>query len=117
MRAACSTNPVHERDCETVLASDSVSIMMNGGNTNSRLDDNSNDIDIEVDRNTSFLDVGHHYDDCPTTRIRTQMAREQFIAGNNIPRDEMLEQLENIGLTTRPQKMGTTSTNLQQVVE
>ena len=117
MRAACATNPVQEKDCETVLASDSVSIMMNGGNTNSRLDDNSNDIDIEVDRNTSFLDVGHHYDDCPTTRIRTQMAREQFIAGNNIPRDEMLEQLENIGLTTRPQKMGTTSTNLQQVVE
>ena len=51
-----------------------------------------------------------------TTHIRTQMAADQFIAGNNIPHDEMLEQLENVGLTTRPQKMGTTSTNLHQVI-
>ena len=90
--------------------------MMNGGNVNARLDDYNNDIDIEIDRNTSVLDVGHHYDDCPTSRIRAQMAADQFIAGNNIPRDEMLEQLDNVGLTTRPQKMGTTSTNFIQVV-
>ena len=116
LREACSNNSRQETNCDSVLAADSVSIMMNGGSINSRLDDNSNDIDIEVDRNTSMLDVGHHYDDCPTTRIRMHMGSDQFIAGNNLPRDEMLEQLEVVGLTTRPQKMGTTSTNLHHVV-
>ena len=67
-------------------------------------------------RNTSILGLGHHYDDCGTTRLRMQMASYQFIAGNNLPRDEILEQLENIGLTSMLQKMESTTTNSNQVI-
>ena len=99
-----------------MLAADSMTLMMNSDIITSRLDENSNNCDIHSDRNISILDVGYHYDDCAITCIRMQMGAEKFIAGNNIPRDKMLEQLEHTGLTTRPQKMGTTSTNLYQVV-
>ena len=46
LRTACSTNLVQESNYDSVLASDCVSIVMNGGDVNSRLDDNSYDIDM-----------------------------------------------------------------------
>ena len=61
LHAAGSNNSRQDSNCDSVLSSDSVSIMINGGSIHSRLDNTSNDIDMEVDRNTSMLNVEHHY--------------------------------------------------------
>ena len=82
-----------ETDCAAVLAIDRGSILLNDCFIGTRLDENDNNIDIDDDNVGCNIEVGHHFDDCLTTRIRRQLAQNQIIQGNQLPRDEMIQHL------------------------
>lgn len=112
-------NAMEVHNCVPTTVADSTSIMVDGGEMNTNLDTNNCSISIQHDEvgnittNESFdslYHIGHHYDDCPTTRIRLEMASRQF-RGNTLPRVDMLNHLQTIGYTKRPKPMGSTSTN------
>ena len=101
-----------DTDCAAVLTSDRNTIMLSGGTMNARLDNDDHNIDANNDNVRSVLEAGHHFDDCPTTRLREQLASNQMIEEGMLPRDKMLLHLQDYGLLRRPQKKGSTSTNL-----
>ena len=109
-----------KENCVAMISCDTTSILINGGNLSNRLDNTNSTIqpvsinngDYTVtDRFDSILDVGHHFDNCPTPRIRTRMVAPQYET-HNIPRVKLLSDLEMQGKIRRPAPMGSTSTNI-----
>ena len=97
--------------CESVLQVDLNSIILNGGEVIPILDQSSTNFNNEHDRQDQFLDIGHHYDDCPTTRVCSEMAERQAREEEQLPREDMLEQLCVQGFTRRPHPLGSTTKN------
>ena len=82
------------------------------GGSGRKLDRNSRNYNAVIDREEEFLDVGHHFDDCSSHQTRRRMATNQLIVNHILPRDKLLEKLQLLGLTERPQPKGTSSRRL-----
>lgn len=69
------------------------------GSVNSRMDTQRTVFNNNLNCQNEFLDVGHHYDDTPTTRIKNSILEEQNIRDNenNIadPREPLLEGMQD----------------------
>ena len=91
------------------------------------MDNQSEIFNNDIDRQNDLLDVGHYFDDVPSTRQRNEYAADQIIndfSGNCLfPREPMIDemnhrirrsilrQLDMIGLTRRPKTTGSTLAN------
>jgi len=98
-------------ECEPTPRRDLNNIIVNGGTVNLRLDSQMNNFNNTTDRQNIFLDVGHHFDDCLSTRVRQEYATLQMREGE-LPRDIMLRHLNTSCLIERPEPMGSTSTKI-----
>ena len=92
------------------MPSDLLNIVVEGGFDNGTLDVDLNKYDNRTNRCDVLLDVGHHFHDCPHPRVRFDMAQDQFLE-NKLPREVCIDILREQNKITRPQPIGSTTTN------
>ena len=83
-------------------------IILSGGLSNTRLDNNNTSYDNTLDRQGELMDGGNHFDDVPAYR---ESILPPGISTSDKPRDRMMQELVYKGLIKRPGPRGSTTTN------